>query len=57
MNKYYSLSPCNKEEIHSLLSPIFELVRRNKIHSYNQLQKREDINPSTIKIDQGSYIF
>jgi hypothetical protein len=44
MNKYYSLSPSNKTEIHSLLSPIFDVVRKNKIHSYYQLQKKDDQN-------------
>lgn len=44
MNKYYSLSPSNKTEIHNLLSPIFDVVRKNKIHSYYQLQKKDDQN-------------
>lgn len=57
MNKYYSLSPNNKVEMQNLLSPIFEMVRKNKIHSYNQLQRRDDINSNTIEIDQGTYIF
>lgn len=44
MNKYHSLSPSNKGQIHHLLTPIFDLVRKNKIHSYSQLQKKDDPN-------------
>lgn len=42
MNKTYSLTPDNKGQIHSLLSPIFDLVRKNNINSYYQLQKCDD---------------
>lgn len=57
MNKHYSLSPSNRGEIHSLLTPIFDLVRKNKIHSYSQLQKREDVPEANPGSEKGSYIF
>lgn len=57
MNKYFSLSPNSKGDIHKLLSPIFDAVRKNKIHSYYQLRKDEDKNNHNAEEKTRSYIF